>query len=205
MGLNQKSLMQLTLTELMGLKVVVGERGQAQVSAEIRRRDRLSRKRAENISVESGTRVMGRNGVESDARDLKRALWLFIDDSSKVVTFSVPGEPRPKERPRFGKGHVFSSETQKDDQERLQGHFADVFPNPLDGTIAVACLFYRSSQHHVDIDNLVKQVFDAANGIIWHDDAQVTACIETLEVDREHPRIAIGVVPYGCSVKRIRK
>lgn len=203
MGLNQKQLAQKTMAELASMKPVVGDRGRLQIDKEIRRRDQISRKREAAIVVEADARVMGRHGVDGDDRDLRRALQLFVSDASELVTLSIPGEPRPKERPRFGKGRVFSSKSQKDDQDRLRGYFAEAFGRwPIGGTVAVACLFYRSSQRHVDIDNLVKQVFDAANGIIWHDDAQVTACIETLEVDREHPRIALGVVPYGCSVVR---
>ena len=209
MGLNQKRLTRLTITELMGLKVAVGERGQAQVDKEIRRRDRLSRKRAESIKVEATARWFGRDGPSGDEDDLCQLLEPFnlsmasyAPHGLDLTWLTIFGEPKPKERPRFSGGRVLSSKAQKVDQKRLREALAPAFLKKLDGTVAVACLFYRSTQRHVDIDNLIKQVFDAANGIIWHDDAQVTACIKTLEVDREHPRTVLGVVPYPCSVVR---
>ena len=212
MGLDQKQLAQKTMSELAGLKLVVGDRGRAQVDREIRRRDQLSRKKAVSIRAEGESRWFGRNGPEGDEEDLRellepfsRSMAHYASHGLDLTWLTILGEPRPKERPRFGGGRVFSSKTQMADQKRLQHGMSLAFDEPLDGTIAIACLFYRSTQHHVDVDNLLKQVMDAAKGIIWHDDAQVTASWPALEVDREYPRIAIGVVPYQCSVRRVQK
>lgn len=43
-----------------------------------------------------------------------------------------------------------------------------------------------------DIDNLVKGLFDAANGIVWWDDNQVVRC-EAEKIYSHHPRIEFEV------------
>ncbi len=96
-----------------------------------------------------------------------------------MSTFILPGEPTPKGRPRFsvvrGKVHTYTpAKTLAAEQEiqwRIRGQ---VQGPPSKEQFHVALAFYCKSKT-VDIDNLVKLIFDAANGIVWVDDKQVAS------------------------------
>lgn len=50
-------------------------------------------------------------------------------------------------------------------------------------------MFWRSSRQVVDLDNLLKHLLDAATGVCWVNDCQVTAYGFTeLRLDIENPR-----------------
>ncbi len=109
----------------------------------------------------------------------------------------VEGEPRSKSRPT----HQDNSKQNRQNAE-LRFQLQNSFPIPLTGNLAVACIFYRSSRKRIDIDNLFKEVFDAANGIAWHDDMQVTACTGMLKLDATYPRVAVLIGNVASSLDR---
>lgn len=57
--------------------------------------------------------------------------------------------------------------------------------------------FHRESRQVVDLDNLIKHFCDAANGVLWVDDCQITAITGRLALDRERPRtlFIVGLDP----------
>jgi len=63
-------------------------------------------------------------------------------------------------------------------------------------------VFYRSNRQRIDLDNLVKAVFDAANGVVWVDDVQVVNFGARLELDPQNPRTEIFVGPCSTSMPR---
>jgi Holliday junction resolvase RusA-like endonuclease len=66
--------------------------------------------------------------------------------------------------------------------------------DPLLDNVIVGAEFYRSSRQVVDLDNLLKHVLDAATGVLWVNDCQVTAYDGVaLELDREDPRTVLYV------------
>lgn len=102
----------------------------------------------------------------------------------------IEGEPRSKARP------TNNDNSKQDRQNRdLKESLRINFPRLLTGNVAVCCFFYRSSRKRIDIDNLFKEVFDAANGIVWRDDMQVTACLGFLSLDKDYPRTALAIGP----------
>ncbi len=132
--------------------------------------------------------------------------WTMFKASGDRPTFIfVDGEPRSKARPRF----TGAREPYRDDKQRrhallLKQTMSTMVPERIHGNVSIACIFYRSSKMRVDLDNLMKEVFDAANGVIWRDDMQVTACTGILRMDANHPRTAIAVGPHsiGASLDR---
>lgn len=54
-------------------------------------------------------------------------------------------------------------------------------------------IFYRASRQVVDGDNLEKHFLDAANGVLWVDDCQVTDKWSTIRLDRDRPRTEFWV------------
>ena len=112
------------------------------------------------------------------------------------MTFTVPGEPVAKGRPRFARigPHVRTftpAKTQRyEDTVRLMAQSAGV--PLLDGPVRVTIEavwpmkgtpLKKGSRPSVpkitkpDADNVAKCICDALNGIAWHDDGQVVALL----------------------------
>lgn len=116
----------------------------------------------------------------------------------------IPGRPVAKGRPRFtqtARGvHTFTPERTANWEMVVQAEMYKVCPKPLDGPLELSVSFifhYPKNWAKVkreaaeegesvwyegkpDLDNLVKLIKDAGNGIIWRDDAQVVK----LEADK---------------------
>lgn len=141
--------------------------------------------------------------------DLDRALAIFhvlCSDSDMMQYLVVEGLPVPKSRPRFRKnGSVYIDNKQIAAEEYLGYHLKMKFPNPLEGNLAVGCIFFRPTKQRVDVDNMLKHVMDSANKIVWHDDSQVTAQLGIIELDREHPRTVIIIGQHRSTMPRTGK
>lgn len=92
------------------------------------------------------------------------------------VRFVVQGPPRPKERPRLGRGgRVYTPERTKQ-YERAVAQQGALWCGPAwsrHGTYRVTLFFVFKSEPRCDVDNCAKAVLDALNGIAWDDDKQV--------------------------------
>jgi Holliday junction resolvase RusA-like endonuclease len=113
---------------------------------------------------------------------------------TNTIKFTIPGEPRALQRARHGNGRTYDAAENKAAKAHiaLLGKQAMRARNkPYDGAIKLSCIFIypwpksysqkRKSQSNgfykvtkSDIDNTIKLVMDALNGIAWKDDAQVS-------------------------------
>lgn len=92
-----------------------------------------------------------------------------------LLDMTFPGEPATKQRPRAGRGGTFytpKATKEAEDALREQMRLFCASPTPTSG-LAVRLEFHCATQRRKDLDNLVKLVWDAANGVIWEDDSQV--------------------------------
>lgn len=109
-----------------------------------------------------------------------------------MPTFTVPGKPYAKKRPRFSRasGRAFDP-AENSKAEASIGHIAaKEFPAPIMGPVSVdvrctfacpvswskkkrAAMIHRPHTQKPDGDNLLKAVKDALNRIAWADDGQV--------------------------------
>ena len=97
------------------------------------------------------------------------------------MNLTINIEPVPLARPRLNTTNrgrylpVKSRKFQDDLRALVRAAFKD---KPLDSPLAVTLHFYRprkpTAQNFGDIDNLVKAVLDACNGVIWTDDKLIT-------------------------------
>ena len=117
----------------------------------------------------------------------------------RIVILNVSGRPQAKGRPKFHQKptrrgrYGYTPEHTRDAEAALQAEMRAVCSVPLEGPLEL-CLFFcfkrpaswpAARRHKVDmgyesyytgkpdLDNLVKLVKDAGNGILWRDDAQV--------------------------------
>lgn len=107
-----------------------------------------------------------------------------------MITFTIPGEPVAKGRPRAFKMHNGHIGTYTPDrtvawEERVRYYAMQVKPEKLlDGPLAVTLQFAMTRPKSTpkgrtyptvkpDLDNLEKAVMDAMNGLIYTDDSRI--------------------------------
>lgn len=94
-----------------------------------------------------------------------------------MISFTVPGPPVPKGRPRVTRsGHAYTP-ARTAEYERLVALVATAARQrekawPLDAKYAVEIIAYRAACRG-DADNIAKGALDGCNGVLWKDDGQV--------------------------------
>ena len=113
-----------------------------------------------------------------------------------VLRFTVPGDPRPKGRPRLSNGFVHTPpETRRaENTVKLAAKLAKA--RPLHGPLSVELRFFRATKRRCDWDNLAKLVCDALNGIAWRDDDQIAHALVVKGYDAANPRTEVTVQPH---------
>jgi Holliday junction resolvase RusA-like endonuclease len=132
-----------------------------------------------------------------------RMLSAIASDPDEILVITLRGKPASKSRPRFGKGgRVYSSQEQRAAERATAMQIRAAVKSPMTGNVALACVFYRPNRQRIDVDNMLKHVCDAANGIAWHDDSQVTSITGVVELDEENPRTVIAITQHATSMTR---
>jgi crossover junction endodeoxyribonuclease RusA len=108
-----------------------------------------------------------------------------------MLRIVIPGEPYPKERARAGRGGFYTPKQTQDAQETVRNYaflearkyYVNGCPAyPTTGHFWLGVSFYlgnfrskrgRLTARDADLDNLVKLVKDALQGVIWVNDKQV--------------------------------
>lgn len=103
---------------------------------------------------------------------------------SKAVAGKPPRTHQPKE--------------DRDAEERTREFLRENYTGPVfTANVRLSGFFFRSSRQVVDLDNLFKHFEDAATGILWVNDCQVTAYGPSeLHLDRDAPRSHIWIEPH---------
>jgi len=130
-----------------------------------------------------------------------------------MITFSIPGPPQGKGRPKFGKGIVYTP-VKTVTYEKLIQYFAyqamkgkDILDCPVSANLNIYMPIPKSwslkkntlamngdirPTIKPDIDNIIKVVFDAINKIVWMDDKQVVYSSVKKEYSNK-PRILVQI------------
>jgi Holliday junction resolvase RusA-like endonuclease len=132
--------------------------------------------------------------------------------SPGVLTFTVPGEPVAKQRPRVTRRGTFTPRKTLEAEARIGWSYREAarssgqasarpsgpasVPADLDGQARYSVsMVFRCAGPRKDIDNLVKTVLDGLNGVAWLDDGQVSILhAERLEGGPPHTTVRI----YRC-------
>ena len=123
-------------------------------------------------------------------------------DSGPVreLRFTVPGPPRPKERPRLGKGgHTNTPDRTSGSESRVrlcaQAAASAIRWKPRAGDrYAVTLVVVVQDRRRRDMDNLAKGVLDAMNGgLAYRDDSDVDELHVFRRVDPAAPRVEVAV------------
>ena len=119
----------------------------------------------------------------------------------KRIAFEVLVNPIPLARPRFSRGRsVYLPKRSREYRQILQqaASVAMAKSEPLTGELFCRLNFYRkfklNCRNFGDIDNHIKAILDALNGICYKDDSQIVTVTASKHTDKE-PRVAIEI---GC-------
>lgn len=136
--------------------------------------------------------------------DMYSALGLGrADEEGDMAMITIPGAPWSKSRPRFARnGRAYPAAGEVDAEKRTGGYLGRVVTEPFTGNVGLACLFFRPNRQRIDVDNLIKHVCDAANGVLWKDDSQCTAVMGILELDIDRPRTVVMVAQHTSTLMR---
>lgn len=130
------------------------------------------------------------------------------------VTFTVPGKPRGKGRPRVVGGHAFTDEKTYQYEQLIKISYLNSVPAARrmhEGPLLIELqadfappaswsqkrkdLAAKGGLKHTskpDLDNIVK-CLDALNGLAWHDDSQIIGIVARKEYrDRDMLTISIA-------------
>lgn len=133
-------------------------------------------------------------------------LYRETNDPVVVASFSVDGEPMSKARARVVNGHAYTPEGTRVAEAGVAVAFQQAAPRhrplPLGGETAygVAAVFYHYTRQRRDVDNMLKLICDALNGLAWSDDTQVLEVSGRkilVEKGRQHTDVLIYEVPGG--------
>ena len=138
--------------------------------------------------------------------DKERALRLCesLCPSTNEMAFTIiPGAPHSKGRHRNTKsGRPYMAREDRNAERETALRLKRLAAEPVAGNIALACIFFRPNRQRIDCDNMLKHVCDAANGVLWHDDSQITAILGLVELDAENPRTLVMMARHESSLVR---
>ncbi|MGW6456316.1 RusA family crossover junction endodeoxyribonuclease [Streptomyces sp. NPDC055078] len=141
-------------------------------------------------------------GPEVDKKRARLLAEVLAPGVTEYAVLVLPGDPPSKARPRFGNGRTYKTDVDTAAEDRTGWQLRRSFREPWRGNLALGAVFFRPDRQRIDVDNMVKHVADAGNGIAWLDDAQITAVYAVAELDVEHPRTLIVVARHVSSLDR---
>lgn len=97
----------------------------------------------------------------------------------QALTLLIPRTPVPKGRPRVYKGRGVTPERTRREEKAIRDIFREEYPDfaPLTGRLIVTCQFWMPRNGRPDVDNLLKLVTDALNGLAYEDDEQIETIV----------------------------
>lgn len=113
------------------------------------------------------------------------------------MQFEVPGKPQPKQRPRRNsKTGVWYTPSATRKYESLVAQCAlAAGVRPFRGPVEMEVEIYWPDKRRRDLDNTIKSISDALNGIAYQDDSQISRLVTTKHLDRDNPRAVITITP----------
>jgi Holliday junction resolvase RusA-like endonuclease len=111
------------------------------------------------------------------------------------VELFIPGRPRPKQRPRVGKGgRVYTPRATKNWEATVGWEwFINVGPRRFEGPIKVDLTFNYPDRRSVDVDNLIKAVLDGLEGVAYQNDSQIVEVIGRKLICPSKPGVQIVI------------
>ena len=119
-----------------------------------------------------------------------------------MTTLIIPGPVVPKERPRVVNGHAYTPSRTRVYEKAVRILAGAQWREPLAGPVEVEVCVWMPDYRRRDLDNCVKAITDALNGIAYADDSQIVRLVATKGVDREYPRAFVKVQAAAMPVAK---
>jgi Holliday junction resolvase RusA-like endonuclease len=110
-----------------------------------------------------------------------------------VADLQLLGEPVPKARARVTRRGTFTPAKTLHAEMAWEWLMRGRAQTPTREPIILEANFFLSNRRRCDLDNLLKLVVDAGNGIVWNDDSQIVELVAHKHVDRDQPRTLLRV------------
>lgn len=143
--------------------------------------------------------------------DLDRVMDLYSfmargGPDERLLLVTIPGLPPTKARARVNTrtGRMYDPKENREAEKATAGWLRLALGDDgmFTGNVALACVFYRPTFQRIDTDNMLKHVCDAATGVVWKDDSQVTAIYGQTELDATDPRTVIVIGNHASTMTR---
>lgn len=125
----------------------------------------------------------------------------------KVVRFTVPGEPRSKQRARVTARGTFTPTETRQAEQRVRQAWALTRAEPFPYQVVVTIDFYNGNRRRRDLDNMAKLVLDALNKVAYADDYQVVGLnLRKIFTTRDRARTEIclaEVIEWPCETETV--
>ena len=109
----------------------------------------------------------------------------------------IPGSPVSKERARQGRnGRFYTPSKTRNAEAVVVAYVRQCNPGLQVDEVSlfrVNVVFHTATRRRRDIDNMLKLLLDALNGVVWHDDSQVRDVSMKLEQNSDNPRTVFSV------------
>lgn len=113
------------------------------------------------------------------------------------MTFTVPGRPVPKQRPRVdARGRVYIPRRTREYEALVASCARAAGVRPIEGPVRLKAVFYFAAHPPGDLDNYIKSLADGLNGIAWRDDRQVVRLEAEKVVAGGEERAEVEVGPW---------
>lgn len=115
-----------------------------------------------------------------------------IHRQSPFFVASISIEPHAKERPRVGRGRMYTPTATVQYERELAKAYRREVPvlNDADDLCAVF-RFYSSGLKRKDTDNCIKSALDAGNKVLFRDDSQVVTVMAEILYGSDDPRVEL--------------
>jgi len=114
----------------------------------------------------------------------------------------LEGTPHPKMRHQHGNGKTYQPDKDREAERLTARVLRRAVPAMMLTNVTVVCIFVVPDARTRDEDNMMKHVKDAANGVVYHDDRQVTGEAARTELDRDAPRTLILIGDNDSTLDR---
>lgn len=111
---------------------------------------------------------------------------------SFLVTLPLP--PSANRYWRMGRNKIYLSDEAVAYKLQVANIFQHLDVKPIEGDIEIVMTVYRK-QRSGDLDNKIKVLLDAMQGLAYHDDKQIVAILAYRRDDRANPRVNVWVGP----------
>jgi Holliday junction resolvase RusA-like endonuclease len=162
-----------------------------------RARARLSSRETPETTTGQGGEAAGLSGDSGDSLE---------------VRFVIPGKPVSWKRGNIVKGRIVTDKAMRAAKTKVRfcAVSAMARQSPLEGPLELRCDFYNRRKRTAvpDVDNLLKLIADALNGVVYIDDAQCVLKVGAKHDTREvggTPRTVVTITRAPAAVRNIPK